>query len=81
MTQLEQELVWLTKKVNRDSDLIKRAEAYFDDHQLRWSRGVLEGFMIMLERMKDQHYFEQSRLEKLAWKIVMEREDKSREIP
>lgn len=66
--------MWLTQKVNRDADLIKRAEAFFDDHQLSWSRGVFEGFMTMIEGMKDQHYFEQSRLEKLAWKIIMERD-------
>ena len=53
----------------RDKDLIARAEAFFDDHQYDWSRGVMNLFLITIEKMKDQLYFEESRLEILAWKI------------
>lgn len=74
MTQQERELVWLTKKVKADEDLIEKAEEYFDENQHRWSRGVLYSFMNMLERKKDQLYYEQHRLEMLAWKIVEARE-------
>lgn len=77
MTQLEQELVWLTKRVTQNAAQIKRAEEYFDEHQLDWSRGVFEGFMGLLEDLKEQQFFEQSRLEKLAWQVVYERERNS----
>jgi hypothetical protein len=69
LSHLEQELAWLTEKVRRDKDLIERAEAFFDDHQYDWSRGVMNLFLITIEKMKDQLYFEESRLEILAWKI------------
>lgn len=74
LTQLEQELVWLTKKVKADESLIQRAEDFFDAKQYLWSRDVLAYFLDMLERKKEQLYYEQHRLEKLAWQIVMERD-------
>lgn len=77
LNQMEQELVWLTKKVNADEDRIKRAEDYFDEHQWEWSRGVLSYWLNMIEAMKDQHYYEQHRLEMLAWQIVEAREGRS----
>lgn len=81
LSHLEEQLVWLTRKTRRDQDLIKRAEAFFDDHQYDWSRGVLNLFMIMIEKMKDQLYYEEHRLEMLAWQIVEAREGRSTDIP
>lgn len=75
LTHQERELVWLTKKVKVDEDLIERAEAYFDEHQHLWSRGVLYSFLNLLERKKDQLYYEQHQLEMLAWRIVENREN------
>lgn len=77
LTQLEQELVWLTKKVNADEDRINRAEEYFDKHQRDWSRGVLSRWLNTIEAMKDQLYYEQHRLEMLAWQIIEAREYQS----
>lgn len=77
MTQRERELVWLIDKVQDDEDLLQRAEAYFKENQHRWSRGVLSSFMNLLERMKDQLYYEQHRLEMLAWRIIEEERDYS----
>lgn len=77
LTQAEQELIWLTKKVNADEDRIRRAEDYFDEHQREWSRGVLSYWLNMIERMKDQLYYEQHRLEMLAWQIIEVREGRS----
>lgn len=74
MSKLETELVWLGRRVEEREDLIMRLETYFKEHQHYWSRGVLEGFIEHLEKMKDQHYFESSRLEKLAWQLHDERE-------
>lgn len=74
LTHLEEQLVWLTKKVRRDKDLIERAQIFFDDHQYYWSRAVMNLFLIMLEGMKDRLYYEEHRLELLAWKIVEARE-------
>lgn len=81
LSHLEEQLVWLTKKTRRDKELIAQAEAFFDDHQYDWSRGVLNLFMIMIEKMKDQLYFEESQLEKLAWQIIEAREGRSTGIP
>lgn len=66
--------MWLTRKVRRDKDLIARAQIFFDDHQYYWSRAVMNLFLIMLEGMKDRLYYEEHRLEMLAWKIVEARE-------
>jgi hypothetical protein len=74
VTQQETELVWLTKKVKTSESLIERAQAYFDEHRFRWPREIEAEFFFRLERMKDQLYFEQSQLEKLAWQIHEERE-------
>lgn len=74
LAHLEEQLAWLTEKVRRDKDLIARAEEFFDDKQYGWSRGVLNLFLMMLERMKDQLYYEEHRLEMLAWQIVEARE-------
>lgn len=74
LSQLEEQLVWLTKKTRRDKDLIARAEKFFDDHQYNWSRGVLNFFLITIDKMKDQLYYEEHRLEMLAWQIVEARE-------
>lgn len=80
LSQLEEQLVWLTKKIRRDKDLIARAEAFFDEHQTAWSRAVLNLFLIMIEKMKDQLYYEEHRLEMLAWQIVEAREGRSTDI-
>jgi hypothetical protein len=77
---LETELVWLTTKIRRDTDLIDAAEEFLDDKQIYWSRGVLNYFLIMLEKMKDQLYFEEHRLEMLAWKIHEAREGRPPEL-
>lgn len=77
LTHLETELVWLTRKVKRDKALIARAQTFFDDKQYDWPRGVMNLFLIMIEKMRDQLYFEESRLEKLAWQIVEAREGRS----
>lgn len=80
LSHLEEQLVWLTKKTRRDKELIDRAETFFDDHQYDWSRGVLNLFLIMIEKMKDQLYYEEHRLEMLAWQIVEAREGRSTDI-
>jgi hypothetical protein len=80
LTQLEQELIWLTKKVNADEDRINRAEDYFDEHQREWSRGVLATWLNTIEQMKDQLYYEQHRLEMLAWQLVEAREGRSTDL-
>lgn len=74
MTKQETELVWLTQKVQASEDLIRRAQDFFDDHRFKWSRGVEDAFYKLLEQKLDQLFFEQSRLEKLAWQIHEERE-------
>lgn len=74
MSKLETEVVWLGRRVQEREDLVKRLETYFKERQLNWSRGVMEYFIEQLEKMKDQLYFESSRLEKVAWKIHEERE-------
>lgn len=80
LSHLEEQLVWLGRKVTRDKDLIERAEVYFDNHQHNWSRGVLNYFLIMIEKMKDQLYYEEHRLELLAWQVVEAREGRSIDI-
>lgn len=77
LTHLEEQLVWLTKKVRRDKALIERAQTFFDDKQYDWSRGVLNLFLITIEKMRDQLYYEEHRLELLAWKIVEAREGRT----
>ncbi len=74
-TPQERELVWLSQKVKTDSDLIKRAEAYFREYEHLWSMDVGDYFLSMLAQMKDQLNFKEHRLEALAWKIVKEREE------
>lgn len=74
MTQLETELVWLTRKVAEDERRIRKIQDYFDTYQHQWSRGVMETYFKSLERLRDQHYFESTRLEKLAWRVHEERE-------
>ena len=80
LTHLEQELVWLTQKVNRDKALIAGLEKFFDKKQANWSREVLDEFLRRLEQMRDQLYFEEHRLEMLAWKIHEYREGNQRNI-
>lgn len=74
MTQLETELVWLTKKVSQDKEVIEGAEEYYRSHRHMWSKKLDALFFKTLEAMQDQLYFEESRLEKVAWKVVMERD-------
>ena len=69
--------MWLTKKIRRDKEHIARAAAFFEDKQYAWSRGVANLFLITLEKMNDQLYFEENQLEKLAWEIVEAREGNS----
>lgn len=80
LSHLEEELKWLTEKVRRDKALIARAQEFFDDKQYEWSRGVMNLFLIMIEKMQDQLYFEESRLEKLAWQIVEAKEGRGAEV-
>lgn len=81
LTHLEEQLVWLTRKVRRDKDLIARAQEFFDDRQINWTRAVMNLFLIMIEKMQDQLYYEEHRLEMLAWEIVEAREGRSTGIP
>lgn len=74
LSQLEQELVWLTQKVKKSEALIESAEAFFEEKQRHWSRDVVGYFFDALQRKKDQLYYEQHVLEKLAWQIAMERD-------
>jgi hypothetical protein len=74
LRELELELAWLTKKVAVDEYDLERAELYFDRNRHKWSKGVTAYYLEALEEMKDQLYFEQHRLEKLAWQIIMERD-------
>lgn len=77
MTQLEQELIWLARKVEKDEDFLKRAEAYFRLRQANWSRGVMTTFRLMLDEQTRQLNFEQTRLEKITAQIIMERDANS----
>lgn len=74
MNHQEQELVWLGRKVQKDEETIANLEHYMDQHERYWSKEVALQFFHMLLSKKDQLYFEQSRLEKLAWKVHYERE-------
>jgi hypothetical protein len=74
-TPQERELVWLTKKVKDDADLIERASTYFREYESQWSMDIGDYFLKMLAQMKDQLNFKEHRLEQLAWKIVKEREE------
>lgn len=80
MTQQEQELVWLAQKVKRNADAIDRLEDYLDSHHQQWSKTVTSGMLDMIYKMKDQMWYEEHRLELLAWKIVADREAKG-ELP
>lgn len=74
LRELELELAWLTKKLAASERRVADAEAYFKEHSHRWSKGVTDYFLYMLERKKDQLYYEQHRHEKLAWKVILERD-------
>lgn len=74
LRELELELAWLTKKLKENESLLAGAEEYFEEYHHRWSKGVTAYFMDMLERKRDQLYYEQHRHEKLAWRLVMERD-------
>lgn len=76
MTQQERELVWLAQKVKKDADLIERMEDYCDSHHRGWSKEVTGGFLDMIFQKQDQRWYEEHRLELLAWKIIEERERK-----
>lgn len=78
LSQLERELLWLEQKLKRDEALIAQLEVFFREKRDLWSKGVTERFFVMLERKKSQLYFEQSRQEKLAWQIIMERDANQR---
>jgi hypothetical protein len=80
LSHLEQELVWLTQKVRRDKELIEKAKDFFDEKQYNWSRGVLNLFLMTLDKMEDQLFYEEHRLEMLAWQIVEAREGRSGDI-
>jgi hypothetical protein len=80
LAHLEQEYSWLSEKIRRDKKLIDDAEAFFDEKQYNWSRGVLNLFLCMIEKMKDQLDYEEHRHEMLAWQIVEAREGRSIEI-
>lgn len=80
LAHLEQELAWLTEKIRRDKQLIDEAEEFFDECQYHWSRGVLNLFLMAIEKMKDQLNYEEHRLEMLAWQIVEAREGRSIDI-
>lgn len=80
LAHLEEQLTWLTEKVRRDKDIIARAEAFFDEKQYGWSRGVLNLFLMMIEKMKDQLNYEEHRLEILAWQIIEAKEGRSGDI-
>lgn len=75
LREQELELAWLVKKVKDNENLVERAEDYFEENHHRWSKEVTAYFLDMLEKMKDQLYYEQHRLEKLAWKLEMDREN------
>lgn len=74
LREQELELAWLTQKVKRDESLVERAEVYFDQNRYRWSKGVTACFLADLEDIKTQLYYEQHRLEKLAWQLAMDRD-------
>lgn len=80
MNQQEQELVWLARKVEADEDLIMRLELYMEDHQRFWSKEVTFDFAEMLFKKRDQLHYEEHRLEKLAWKIAEERENRGERL-
>lgn len=80
LSHLEEQLVWLTQKIRRDRKLIDDAEEFFDDKQHEWSRGVLNLFLGTLEKMKDQLYYEEHRMEMLAWQIHEAREGRPADI-
>lgn len=80
MNELERELVWLARKVQDDEDLIYRLEVYFEEFRHKWSKDVERGFIDMLFKRKDQFNYEEHRLEKLAWQVVEDREQKG-ELP
>jgi hypothetical protein len=74
LTQMERELLWLEQKLKRDEALVAKLEEFFREKRALWSKGVTEMFFNMLERKKAQLYYEQTRQEKLAWQIIMERD-------
>lgn len=80
MTQQERELVWLAQKVKKDADMIERMEDYCDSHHQGWSKEVTGSFLDMILKKKDQMWYEEHRLELLAWKILEDRERKG-EVP
>lgn len=80
LAHLEEQHEWLTAKIRRDRDLIDRAEEFLDDKQYGWSRQVLNQFLMMLEKMKTQLYYEEHRHELLTWQIVEAREGRPTDI-
>jgi hypothetical protein len=76
VNQQEKELVWLARKVEADEDLILRLELYMETHQRDWSKEVTRDFVQMLFNKRDQFHYEEHRLEKLAWQIAEDRENR-----
>jgi hypothetical protein len=70
MSSREIELAWLIHRIHHSEALIARAYQYFYDYNHLWSKGVSSYFLDMLERKKDQLYYEKHRAEKLGWLIA-----------
>lgn len=68
------ELILLLDKIAEDEDLINRAEEYFIQYHRLWSGDVAAYFEDMLERKRDQLYYEKDRLEKMGQAIATDRD-------
>lgn len=74
------ELQLLLAKIRESEDLIDRAETYFHEHHRDWSDGVGAYFEILLERKRDQVYYEKHLVEKLGWNIALDHDSQDLDI-
>lgn len=56
------EVQYLRVKTLVDEDLILRAEAYFNENQYEWSRGVASYFHDMLAQKRERLHYEVHRI-------------------
>lgn len=60
--------------------MIERMEDYCDAHHRGWSKEITNGFLDIILKKQDQLWYEEHRLELLAWKIIEDREHRG-ELP
>lgn len=66
------ELAMLLDKIEVDEDLIERLELFYAERLEDWSDEFIAHFEKFLERKREQLYFEQTRAERLGWRIALE---------